>query len=433
MKKILFISYHFYPDNAISAVRPTKFIKYLSINHNVSCDIITVHNNSKKDSFNNNEVFYNKIYYIKTNKKFIYKKKNNSSSLNIKRTTESTFPIFVIHKIIRKVKRKLRPIISLFNQYLLFSRGIKIIRNIDLNSYYGVFSSYGPEFTHLLARYCKKRNSKLVWIADFRDSVFNPIFSFFPLNLYQKKYPSFVCRKSSFITVVSKGTIPNLFLKNSQRVSLLTNGYDSDDIMKINEKKYNKFTILITGNLYDGLRSIDPLLNCIKELVDQGIVNLSLVSFLYLGDDETSLTKSLRKYDFLRNYNYGGYVDRETSLKIQNKSHLLVLLTWNNYNYEGVISGKFYEYINSGTPIITIVNGNKANSEIKEYISKTNSGFCYESSNHSQDYSQMKAYLIYVYNCFVKNTNITTCVNNEEKDKFDYKNITKSLNDLFFR
>ena len=47
-------------------------------------------------------------------------------------------------------------------------------------------------------------------------------------------------------------------------------------------------------------------------------------------------------------------MSRKESLEIQKKSDLLLFLEWNDPTARGVLTGKLFEYIVSGTPIISL-------------------------------------------------------------------------------
>ena len=67
-----------------------------------------------------------------------------------------------------------------------------------------------------------------------------------------------------------------------------------------------------------------------------------------------------------------GHVSREKALQAQRNADLLLLLESSNEESRGVLTGKIFEYIASGRPIICI--GSRLDFEIGQTLFKTGSG-----------------------------------------------------------
>lgn len=416
--KILFISYYFQPDNVIGALRATKLVKFLTRDFNCVCDVITVENETKKLK-EREEVFAASILTIKEDK---HKLQNNGSSQANKITT--TMEKKQKPSKFRYVGFSIKHVIK---QHQLLKRAKKQIKHIDFTKYDAVFSTFGPEFNHLLANFIKKKNNNLTWIADFRDPVYNLLYTPKLLSRYKKSFVRKYCKDANYITAVSTGYSKALYYKDSQKIRVITNGYDDDDFKQGEVTKFSKFTFFVSGNLYDGRRSISPVIRAVSELVESRTIAKDNLQFLYSGVDSAVLKEELGKYNLSELLLDKGYNDRNEVLNMQQKSHVLLLSTWNYESYEGVIPGKFYEYLSSGTHIFAIVTGNKGNSEIREYIQKTNSGICYEFANKEHDYEVLKNNIIELYIRYIDGNFSAPELNEKELEKFNYANISGQL------
>jgi hypothetical protein len=177
MKRVLFVSYFFYPDNAIGAVRSTKILKYLSKSHNFSCDVLTIENDAIKDYFDANQVYYTNKFVIKT-------KSKNLGKISIQK--KQNFSEFKKNSIkLKNIKSKLRKIKNFLNQYIIFYKSKKTIKKMDIMCYDAIFSTYGPSVNHLIGRFVKKLHKNIIWIADFRDPVYVPQISLKILKNYE--------------------------------------------------------------------------------------------------------------------------------------------------------------------------------------------------------------------------------------------------------
>jgi hypothetical protein len=75
-----------------------------------------------------------------------------------------------------------------------------------------------------------------------------------------------------------------------------------------------------------------------------------------------------------------GYVDRVASMRMQQEADLVVVVTWNTPEDVGVMPGKLFECFLMRKPVVGVVNGTLAGSEIREVVARVDGGFVYESA-----------------------------------------------------
>ena len=95
--------------------------------------------------------------------------------------------------------------------------------------------------------------------------------------------------------------------------------------------------------------------------------------------------------------------------------------------------GKFLEYMSQDRPIISIVTGNMANSEIKEMTKIGNLGCVYEEKNDKEDFVNLKNYILKQYKSFIENNMVDFSPNVDYVKSFEYKNITKQFEEIMER
>jgi glycosyltransferase involved in cell wall biosynthesis len=71
-----------------------------------------------------------------------------------------------------------------------------------------------------------------------------------------------------------------------------------------------------------------------------------------------------------------GHVSREVALSAQAEAHLLLLLESPRSDARGVLTGKVFEYIASGVPILSL--GSRRDSAIGRLLAQTGTGLCTE-------------------------------------------------------
>ena len=76
-------------------------------------------------------------------------------------------------------------------------------------------------------------------------------------------------------------------------------------------------------------------------------------------------------------------------MEMQSTASLLIFSNWNTSLQKGGITGKLFEYLTSGVPIVGVSSGDSPNSEAKKIIEKSGAGFCYEEASDLMDYPRL--------------------------------------------
>jgi len=432
MKKILIISEHFAPQNTIGAIRPTKLAKYLRLTGKYEISVLA----AKKQDVSNDEIrtenwFVNNMYLSKKvdltkllnvfvyhifKKRHTKKKSDFNDFVPVKENERSSFVKFVKYSL------------DYLSNLIHSNNAKKIINTYSLHETDIVFSTYGPFSSHLIARYLKKKNKKLFWIADFRDPAFNwdtPLL----FKRYAKYYAKKICNSADVATAVSQGFLDLIIFPDIPRY-VISNGFDPDDITDIEIGPQTKITFSYTGTLYHKKRNLEIFFKVIRELLNDDLIFEENIQINYAGRESLTFLSQIEKYNLNNITKDYGYISRKKALEVQVNSHILLSSSWNTDGSIGVVTGKLLEYMMMGKPVISIISGELPNSAIKEITHKCNLGFCYEEAE-GHYYSDLKTYVLDQYNCFIKNGTVIFEANIEEINKYNYKNITSNLERLF--
>jgi glycosyltransferase involved in cell wall biosynthesis len=439
-QKILIICEYFYPINMIAAIRTTKFAKKLAM-HNFDIDVVCrsyksfpINNKSAGDWIDQINIAYIDEYRIArkigTKRRALATSRQMNKQRTLQKVNGQSFQKqTIIKSIIIESLRYLRFFANTVENLGYITNAKKVLRKIEDVDI--VISSFGPKSSSILGKWYKDRNPRVFWIADHRDPVFNQSFT---LPLFRHTDKTFVrrkCKKADVITGVSQGCLDNFYFPNHPKQVLVTNGFDRDDIRDIEYTKPNKFTLSYLGSLYSGKRDISPLFKALRELIDEKIIIKSDIDICYSGTSRIDILKQAQSYGLFEIINATDSVTHEESLKRQLMSHILILATWNNIGEEGVVTGKFLEYMMMDKPIVAIVSGNLPNSKVKEMMSEGNLGFCYEEPTSTTDQLSLKEYILRQYENYKTTGDVEHNPCQEYIEQFDYKNITKQLISLF--
>lgn len=245
-----------------------------------------------------------------------------------------------------------------------------------------VISTFGPSVAHFIACEMKKKNPSIYWIADYRD-----LWSENP-NLVQapNKYKAelrnteinTVGKYADLLTAVSEDMVKKLTKLNNKTTIRMPNGFDinEEDVRKIflktHSKLYSTFRIVYTGLTYKKHRDPTPLLEALVDLSNEKKISKNSVTVDFYSskiDFIKDLYKNPKFRPFIR---IMGHVSRERALEAQRNAGLLLLLESSDPEGRGVVTGKIFEYIVSGKPIICV--GSHPEFEIGKILSTTRTG-----------------------------------------------------------
>jgi glycosyltransferase involved in cell wall biosynthesis len=235
-----------------------------------------------------------------------------------------------------------------------------------------LFSSSNPLVCHIIASWLCKR-AKILWVADFRDLwSLNHNNKLRGLSLFfQRWLEKRVTYNSGCLITVSEPLAKDLENLHLKEVVSITNGFDEEEYLE-EVLLTSKITITYTGRLYNNWQDSTPLLQALSQLKREGRTSADniVVRFYGINVDEI-ISPLIKKYgleDIVKIY---GLIPYHESLIRQRESTLLLLLTWNNPEDKGIYTGKIFEYLGAGRPVLAI---GRIGSVVDELLAKTGSG-----------------------------------------------------------
>jgi glycosyltransferase involved in cell wall biosynthesis len=259
---------------------------------------------------------------------------------------------------------------------------------IETEGIRNIITTSPPHSTQLIGIKIKKRYPTVNWIADLRDPWTDIYYykQFYPTIISRwidRKYEERVLRKADKIITVGS-SLKNLFSlkvrEAESKIYVITNGYDEDDFSGITGDKPSVFIITYVGTLSD-IYPIDGFLNALKIFKEEG----NEFIFRFIG------TVSKNQRDFIQSktgnsiLEFIPYVDHSEAIKYMLQTTVLLLIIPDHQSNRSILTGKLFEYIASGKPIICIgpVDGDAA-----IIISSINHGktFSYSDSKEISNY-----------------------------------------------
>ena len=241
---------------------------------------------------------------------------------------------------------------------------VEVIRFIEENYIYksldAIYTTTGPDCAHLIGYYLKKKYN-IPWMADFRDEwTNNPYFSYdikspaYKLYYYLEKN---ILNMADSIISVSECIVSNFvttFKVPSTKVKSITNGYDELDFcnLEFKECKNNKFTITYCG--VSNTKLLNPIFEAINYLIEHTSIDKEKVIINIVGSQREDNIKMIKNLNMDKLVILTEYCNHSNALKFMIDADILLLPIGDDIAFSGVYSGKIFEYLRSGVPILAI-------------------------------------------------------------------------------
>ncbi|NYT62136.1 glycosyltransferase [Alcaligenaceae bacterium] len=400
-KRILLISCSFYPQNRISVLRVGQWAKYwASQGHKVT--VLTTRKYSFMGPFGLDGDLPKEVAVVEVPCRLIWLQKWLGKHTNNPYASDSNCPSIDPTSRLSRLKSKAREIRqyigSMFDIHDLWvaparKAGMRLLAE---QRYDVIVSSYSPPATHVVASKLKAKHPELVWFADFRDLWANNHITaakgLFKILELAKEHRTIQNRADALITVSAPLAADLQTRHPDLPVWVIENGFDPEEFpswmeaVSADPQLENHITICYTGTIYPNRRDPTPLFTAVNDLIDAGLISPDKVSIDFYSQNERELNNIIRltaanRHNIIK---IKGFVTRQASLEAQRKSSLLLLLESSEPDAKGMLTGKIFEYLVSGIPILAV--GIDPTHAAAELLERTGTGIC---SNDTEELKQL--------------------------------------------
>lgn len=221
-----------------------------------------------------------------------------------------------------------------------------------------VVTTFSPYVAHLVGYRLKKRGKARFWIADYRDlwTGSHMFCGMWPFSLIEKYMERKFNRLADRVTTVSEPLADYLrYNFKTKMVTVIENGFDKDDLNDLPSEPVfarNKVNIVYTGSIYPRFRDPSPLFAAVKSIKNSEYAYLLAdLEITFVGNNEAAVIELAKQHKAVEYVKCQGMVGRRDALRMQRDAHALLFLESDNLNAKGVLTGKLFEYMNSGTQI----------------------------------------------------------------------------------
>lgn len=348
--KVLIITYYWPPAGGSGVQRWLKFVKYLR-EFDIEPIVYTVDNP-------NYEVVDDSLIAevpegVKILKQPIFEPNNLLKKKKVATASVSSNPTF-FQKTLQYIRGNY--FIPDARKYWI-KPSVKYLENYLKKHPVDVVITTGPPHSmHVIGMQLKEKLD-VKWLADFRDPMSN-LFYNSDLMLTQKSKQKLqglerkiVSSADEIITV--SNSLKSEFERHNTKTTVITNGYDDEVLNAPKAKLDDKFTLSHIG-LLPSHSNPELLWKVLKELVENNSDFASDLELKLVGTVSEKVLESLERFGLKKYAKLTSYVPHDEAIKMQKSSQVLLLLIPNVTNAQGIVTGKVFEYITSGRPILAL-------------------------------------------------------------------------------
>jgi glycosyltransferase involved in cell wall biosynthesis len=298
-------------------------------------------------------------------------------------------------------------------------KGLHIIKKEKIDA---VFSTSMPNTSHLAALLLTKKTG-IPWLADFREAWTDNPFVVYPriVRSLEEKMEKAVIENADAVTVINDFIRKGLAAKypeQADKMITVSHGFDSEDFASIVKEPSATFTIVYAGSLY-GRRSPDVFLKAVKDLTesDSNVRDTMRIQFVGNVDAVKPMVDQLQIADVVSVCGYLSHVDVHALMV---HADVLLLIIGAGKDDSTISTGKLFDYIGSGTPILALVPEGAA----ADVVRSTHTGVVV----HPHDTEGMKKAVYNFYEAHKKRE-----VHNLRQDlvsRYDVRHLSQQVSDV---
>lgn len=235
-----------------------------------------------------------------------------------------------------------------------------------------LFATSPKRGTHAaVSRVAKSKG--LPWVAEFRDIFEQEFESKFARSIIGSRERK-ILQNASAVIGVTPAMVDTLATRYRGDIHMIPNGFSPESFPSPPPSLDKKLTITYTGTLSkELLRHRNPamLFEALDMLANDPDIDLNDFQVNFVGRcDEEAILNCIRHTQSKSVVHFPGMVRRSEATEYQQKSQLLLQLA--HGNQKGILTGKVFEYLGAGRPILSFPQDFDC---LDELLHRTKSGF----------------------------------------------------------
>jgi len=362
MRRVLFIVYYFPPSGGAGVQRGLKFLRYLP-DFGWEATVLTVPSGAGfpvRDESLLAEI-PDRVTVRRTRCPELYDLYRVLSGRRKEADIETASQSAGERGPLRRVLRGLRATLFIPDGRMLWRPfAVRAGRGLLRSAPHDLIFSSGPPFTgHLIARSLHRWSGK-PWVADYRDPWTQA--TFYPrrpawARAIDLRLEAACVREAAATVVVGEGMAEEFRRRYPElapeRFVVIPNGFDEADFAAVPYRHPEEFRITHAGSLFLG-RIPHAFFTVLKERMATDADFAARLRLCFAGRLDRDARRLLQSPPFDRVSELPGYLEHPESVALLRKSRLLLLSTGTDAQARSMVTGKVYEYLASGVPILAL-------------------------------------------------------------------------------
>ncbi|MBP7183954.1 MAG: hypothetical protein KBA06_00475 [Saprospiraceae bacterium] len=379
MKRVLIITYYWYPAGGITVLRCLKIAKYLRmygwepiIFTADNAHYPTIDESNLKDISEDTVVLKQRIWEPYHIYKLFTGKDKQENVNNVFYVQDDNAQKWT-HRLSVWIRSNffipdarclwISPSVNNLNEWLASNK-------VD-----AIFSD-GPPHTNTRIATLIKKKWNIPWLADFQDPWSQvDYFQLLKLTKWGRakhlRMEQDVFKYADAISIASWDWAKQLATLGAKNITTIPYGYDEDDYLHLTDhKRTDKITILHAGIMgYD--RNPKTLINCLSTFIKDHPEYCQIIEIVLVGQVDKVVQKEFESHQLGSNLKLLGNIRRDEVLQLMKNSTILLLPLNQQDNNLGRIPGKLFEYLAVRRPILAI---GPVDSDVAKILDETQSG-----------------------------------------------------------
>lgn len=227
------------------------------------------------------------------------------------------------------------------------------LRGLGIRKVDAVLTSGPPHSVHLTGCFLKTMK-RIPWVADFRDPWTDiHYYNHLPRTKAAEGFDRFlerrVLKKATRVTTVSPSWARLLSERSGKPVSVIPNGFDEADFRDLKGREPSEeFRIVHVGSLYN-TRNPVAFWQAVQQFQEQTGENIRFRAVGRTGQDVKASA-----YEAGVTADWVLYSSHDEAIRHMQQADLLLLSTEPQESAAGHVTGKVYEYLATGRPILAV-------------------------------------------------------------------------------
>jgi glycosyltransferase involved in cell wall biosynthesis len=235
---------------------------------------------------------------------------------------------------------------------------VRFLKNYLIEKPVELIVSTGPPHSMHLVALKLKKHFPIPWLADFRDP-WTGIDFYHQLKLswladkVHHRLEKQVLSSADFVTVVSPDMKRTMEAISGKPVHVIFNGYDPADFDFSNQQDMESFIISHFG-AFNHDRNPSACWKALALITSENSCFKNHLKIRLIGQTDPTIIQEIKSLGLAGNLEIHSHMEHRPGLELLGQSSVLLLPLNNAPNAKGILTGKMFEYMAIGIPILAI-------------------------------------------------------------------------------